>query len=183
MFVGRLSAEKGPSLLLDSLNVLGRLEPVVFVGSGPEEEFVRRRAVELGIGAEFVGEVSQAVVKQMMSQARLVVVPSVPRGLQQEGSGIAVLEAMACGTPVVVTRVGGLPENMPPVLSRLIGEPTSDSLAAAIDEALNSGWEELSRQSRAHVLAHHSLDRLAHEYRTLYTNMLEEQPGISFSSG
>ena len=74
-------------------------------GDGPVRGDVERQAVESGVGADvtFLGEQDDLVA--LLSVSDLFLLPSI-----QESFGLAALEAMACGVPVVASRVGGLPE-------------------------------------------------------------------------
>jgi len=78
---------------------------LVLVGDGPERQAVEKLAASLGLGRHvaFLGE--QLQMGRLLAQADLFVLPS-----EQESFGLAALEALASGVPVVATRVGGLPE-------------------------------------------------------------------------
>jgi N-acetyl-alpha-D-glucosaminyl L-malate synthase BshA len=75
------------------------------VGEGPDRADVERQAAEQALGEDvaFLGEQDDPVA--LLSVADLFLLPSI-----QESFGLAALEAMACGVPVVASRVGGLPE-------------------------------------------------------------------------
>jgi N-acetyl-alpha-D-glucosaminyl L-malate synthase BshA len=77
----------------------------VVAGDGPVREEVERQAADTGIGDDvaFLGEQDDLVA--LLSVSDLFLLPSI-----QESFGLAALEAMACGVPVVASRVGGLPE-------------------------------------------------------------------------
>ncbi len=77
----------------------------VVVGDGPDREAVERQASEYGLEADvaFLGEQDDTVA--LLSVSDLFLLPSI-----QESFGLAALEAMACGVPVVASKVGGLPE-------------------------------------------------------------------------
>lgn len=77
----------------------------VIAGDGPVRDDVERQAAEAGIGDDvaFLGEQNDLVA--LLSVSDLFLLPSI-----QESFGLAALEAMACGVPVVASRVGGLPE-------------------------------------------------------------------------
>ena len=111
LFVGRIEALKGVDLLLrTSAHLETDAEVQVLVvgsdgdGSG-EVDRLRRLADELDVGqsVEFVGRVPQEQLAWYYSAADVCVIPSF-----YESFGLAALESMACGTPVVASRVGGL---------------------------------------------------------------------------
>ncbi len=78
---------------------------LLLVGDGPDVHLARERLSTAGLmgSAEFLGE--QLDIVSVLSVADLFLLPS-----SQESFGLAALEAMACGVPVVASRVGGLPE-------------------------------------------------------------------------
>lgn len=108
LFVGRLTAQKGPDLLLEAVpHVLhGRPDAkVVFVGDGDLRPVLARRSHELGVAhaVRFTGAVDpDGDLVNLYKSTDVVCVPS-----RNEPFGIVVLEAWAAGKPVVVTRNGG----------------------------------------------------------------------------
>lgn len=145
LYAGRLSPEKGLGLLLDALSRIPRerYELLTIAGRGALESTLRSQAGALGVAVNFVGQLSRSEVIQAMQGARCLVIPSVPGYGQEEASGLAPLEGMACGTPVVVTRVGGLPENIPDDYAELICDPDIDAMVRSINAAM-----ELDHESR-----------------------------------
>lgn len=97
VYVGRLSAEKGPLLLADSLRRLGA--PGVFVGDGEQAAAVRARCP----AAETTGWVPADEVRRRLRQARVLVLPSLWFELQ----GLVVAEAAALGVPSIVPDTSG----------------------------------------------------------------------------
>ena len=110
LYVGRIEALKGVDLLIHTAAHLSADDVQVLVvgsdadGSG-EIARLKRMAEDLNVGEsfEFVGRVPQERLAWYYSAADVCVVPSF-----YESFGLAALESMACGTPVVATRVGGL---------------------------------------------------------------------------
>jgi N-acetyl-alpha-D-glucosaminyl L-malate synthase BshA len=78
---------------------------LLMVGDGPDRQDAENEARELGVGADvrFLGRLG--AVAPVLAAADLFVLPS-----QTESFGLAALEAMACGAPVLAARTGGLPE-------------------------------------------------------------------------
>lgn len=106
LYLGRLSSEKGLDLLLHALERAGDPEFLI-VGEGPESSRLRRLATSLGLAqTRFLERVPHAEVPEIIRSARFLAVPS----LWHETAGLAALEAMAAGRPLLVSDRGGLPE-------------------------------------------------------------------------
>ncbi len=108
--VGRLESVKGFDLLLHAfagLSARGSRTSLTFIGDGPQHAALRDLADDLEIAdrVEFTGRLDRDAVRRRLHAAELFVMPS-----RSEGLPLALLEAMACGLPVVATRVGGMPE-------------------------------------------------------------------------
>lgn len=112
LFVGRLATQKGVDLAVSiwerSANAGLRL---TVIGDGPESEALAKRA--MGIGVQFVGRLSPDRVRQKMSEARCLLVPS----RSFESQPLVILEALAAGLPVIAT-------DWPPIRSILESMPT-----------------------------------------------------------
>jgi D-inositol-3-phosphate glycosyltransferase len=111
LYVGRIEPLKGLELLLSAAALLDDIADtrLIIVGGKPAEDTELQRlkalAETLGIGdsTTFTGAVGQEDLRKYYSASDVFVLPS-----YYESFGLAALEAMACGTPVVVSRVGGL---------------------------------------------------------------------------
>ncbi len=127
--VGHLVAHKRHRLLLPLLRDLPTAQ-LVILGEGPERASLRQTAERLGVGARLLlpGEVPPAEVAQAYAAADLLLHPS-----EREGLPNVVLEAMACGCPVVAAPVGGLREVVPPSpLGALVDPKDEDALLEAV---------------------------------------------------
>jgi glycosyltransferase involved in cell wall biosynthesis len=105
LFAGRLTPRKAPDLLLHAL-VEAPEVTCVFAGDGPMRSRLERLAETLGVAerALFLGSVGQADMPALYAAADFVVMPSF-----SETTSMVAVEAMACGTPVIATRIAELP--------------------------------------------------------------------------
>lgn len=136
--VGRLLAHKRFDLLLDCVALLAdRTQPITcrIIGDGPERPALRRQAERLGIDhlVEFRPGVGDDELLPLVKAGRLFVFPS-----EREGFGIAALEAIACGIPVITTSAehNHARHLVPRSAHGVVCEPTAPALAAAVDSAL-----------------------------------------------
>jgi len=146
--VGHLVVRKGQHLLLEALARLdapGRRPLLVLVGRGPDEAALRRQAERLGLrdDVRFAGSVSPDELPGFYRAADALVLPSL-----REGWPNVVLEALACGTPVLATAVWGTPEILEGCRAGLLVEPTVEGLLAGLrrlpelDRAAARPWAE-----------------------------------------
>jgi alpha-1,6-mannosyltransferase len=135
--VGRLSSEKNPELAVDTLRELRRAgldARLTMVGDGPLRTQLERRAV--GLPVVFTGYVGQPdQVAEIVAQADVALAPS---GV--ESFGLAILEALACGTPVVVRDDGAGPE--------LVRSEGAGAACAGTPEAMAQGVARLLELDR-----------------------------------
>lgn len=140
LYVGNLKQSKGCLDLLEAFAVTQPAQPqarLVYVGEGPCRAPLLARAWELDIEARvrLAGAMPHAVLPDWFRAADLLCLPS-----HNEGVPNVVLEAMACGTPVVATRVGGIPEVVPNHAGRLVPLGDAAALADALAAALAQEW-------------------------------------------
>ena len=127
--IGYLIERKGHHLLIDALTQLPEAH-LVIVGDGEEQANLARQIVERGLNqrVRLVGVVPNAKLARWYSAADVLALAS-----SREGWANVLLESMACGTPVVATRIWGTPEIMrDPVAGRLVNERTAEAFAQAI---------------------------------------------------
>jgi len=126
-FVGGLQPYKGLDNLADALNETEIDCRVVIAGDGPERKRLQRK---FGEKAVFLGPVPYEQIPAVYDQIDVFVLPSHTEGLPR-----VILEAQATGTPVVATRVGGLPEVVDNGKTGLLVDSKNPAqLAEAIDE-------------------------------------------------
>ena len=172
VFVGRLHEEKG---VRDVLELAERLPSVKVsvAGHGPLEGEVAAAAGRLP-NLDFAGSLDRAGVLRSLKGARVCVMPS----RWQEPGGIAALEAMSVGTPVVAYASGGLAEYVGDVGGGRVIEP--DALALAREcETLHrdrNAWEQLSQRGAAGVASKHSPEPYALAVERIYGRLIDEAP-------
>lgn len=148
LYVGRLDPVKGVADLLGAAARLVPTEPrlqVVCVGTGVVEGILRARAAraDLEHHVRFVGQASPPEVARWLAAADLLCLPSF-----SEGCPNVVVEALACGRPVVGTAVGGTPELVDASCGILITPGNPSWLADALSRALERPWDEDKIASR-----------------------------------
>jgi len=134
LYFGRLSIEKGVNVLLEASKYLSKNRNILIIGDGYLYKNLEHKAKYLHCNIKFQGWVDHKLLPQFIRRAKLVVVPSL-----SEPQGVVVLEAMACGVPVIGTNIGGIPEmikhnengwlvkpNNPNVLGKMIEKALSD---------------------------------------------------------
>lgn len=119
--VRRLIPRVGLEVLLDAWGQIASDSDgatLLIAGEGFEREALEARAARLGVAhaVRFLGSVSEEQLQRCYQAADVSVVPSVAL----EGFGLVVLESLACGTPVIASDVGGLPEALAGLDSRLV---------------------------------------------------------------
>lgn len=135
----RLDPEKGAGVVVDSLPLLVDRYPDVtldVVGSGRMLAALRQRVDALALGSRvtFHGKVDHATVMRLLHQSDLFCYPT----SASEGFPKVVLEALACGLPVVATRVSVLSELLESGCGVSIDEPTPAAVARAVDACFAS---------------------------------------------
>ncbi|MGA3022260.1 MAG: glycosyltransferase family 4 protein [Thermoplasmata archaeon] len=161
LFVGRLASNKGLLDLAEAFALLGKLDrsaQLVVVGEdGGQRAPVEARAKALGVSdrVHLVGHVDDdALLSAAYREARLTVLPS-----EYEAFGLVLLESLAAGTPVVASRVGGIPEFVEDGQAGLLVPPRSP---AALAEAIGRVWSD---RDLARRLGEYGRDRVVPRYR------------------
>lgn len=153
--VGRLTEQKGQSVLVEALAASHHTEArVALVGDGEDRVHLEALVARRGLGerVDFVGEVSDPA--PWFRAATLVVAPS-----RWDGMAVALLEAMACGAPIVATEVAGTSAIAD--VGETVPVEAPAALAAAIDALLDdqSRRERMGAQARVRALERYTLRR------------------------
>ena len=169
--VSRLAPEKGVDVLVRAHARLGRGALLVIAGDGPETERCRRLAEELGAAdrVRFLGLVRD--VPRVLGGCDVAVVPS----LAPEAFGLAVVEAMAAGKPVVVSDAGALPDIIDHgrcgvVVPRGDAAAMADAIGRLLDGPVFAA--QLGAAGRARARARHDLGGWVERVLALYARTL-----------
>ena len=145
-FVGRLSAEKNPMALLDAVDGVPGLR-LVMIGDGALRSELQASAERRGLNVEFLGTRCHHELPALLARSTAFALVS-----QYEGNPKALLEAMACGVPVIGTRVRGIQDVVEHRRTGLLCGSSPLEIRAAIQETLSD--PELRRQMIANALAY-----------------------------
>ncbi len=131
--VGALLAIKGQALAIRALTLLPEDVRLAIAGTGADEPALRRLVAELSLESrvQFLGAVEHDMLPHLLCAADVMVLPS-----EREGLANAWIEALACGTPVVIPDVGGAREVVRDGSAGRIVARTPDDIARGVAELL-----------------------------------------------
>jgi glycosyltransferase involved in cell wall biosynthesis len=145
---GKLACFKGPDVLVDAAAIYERQMPqvtTVIAGDGSDRKSLESMARALHLrNVRFAGWLDQEKLAKLYAVSDLAVVPS-----REEPFGLAAIEALACGLPVVATRVGGLPEYVDDSVGRLVNPDSAGELAHAVCAELALGARRVKGKAAA----------------------------------
>lgn len=170
--VAGLRAEKNVARLVRAFAALRAREPtrLVILGDGPERQRLQALAEQLGVAAdvELVGYVPRP-------QAWLPAFDLFALSSDTEQLPIAMLEAMACGVPVVATRVGDVPHIVPPVAHAGLSAPDDAAFTAALLAAVDARaqWPVWRAAGLEQVRRHYTRERMLSDWGALLDGRIE----------
>jgi glycosyltransferase involved in cell wall biosynthesis len=178
LVVGRLHPEKGYPFIFEAIaKIKGRLDrPVrlLVAGTGPFEGAFRSQVDALGCSdvVQFLG--FRKDVADLMAAADLMVLPSVA-----EAFGLVLTEALYLGTPVVATRVGGIPEIVTDGVDGVLVPPAnSQALANALTDLLGDPERRrrMAGSSRQRIEQRFQFQNMIHAYEAIYDILTHQLP-------
>lgn len=175
VFVGRLTEGKGVETLIDAWRDLGSVR-LRIVGDGSLRNQLENRAKSEGLNIEFTGKQDRAAVLEAISNATFLIMPSV----WYETFGLVVAEAFACGTPVLVSRIGSLDELVQEGKTGAkftAGDPRD--LANAVRTLLSdeSRLRQMRTEARAFFDAHLTEEKNYSQLMAIYGDVLAKRVG------
>ncbi len=155
----------------------------VIVGEGDDLDYLERLAREYGVAENviFAGRVSDEELPLLYNACDAFVMCSradrTRRGILAEGFGLALLEASACGKPVIAGRSGGVPDAVQDGITGMLVNPVdSDEVAAAIVKVLREPWlaKVMGENGRKWVEAEMNWTRAADEFEQAMTKFFPQ---------
>lgn len=180
LFVGRLVEKKGLRHLIEAMPAVLAVRPrasLEVIGFGHEQAALERRVADLGLRkrVRFLGALPQEQLPGHYRKASLFVAPFVEAGNgDQEGLGLVVAEAMACGCPVVVGDVPGVRDLVADDTGVIVPAADHAALAATVVGLLGDAVrrEQLAVNGRAHVLRYFDWAVVADGYASLLQRLV-----------
>lgn len=171
LFVGSLIERKGVIYLIQAFSKVIEHFPnykLILIGEGSQRAECEGLVKRLGLkeNVSFTGAQSQASVAEAMRKAKILVLPST-----EEGLGVVLLEALASGTPVVASNVGGISDVIDDNVGVRIPPADPDHLAKAILSILRlpvEGWMNLHQNSRKRACEDYDWDKIAQRLIEIY---------------
>jgi len=163
----------------DLVEVLARVRRhtkarLMLIGDGPDRQKLMQRARDLDVLKSVCLVGAHAEFVDYLRHADVFLLPS-----ESESFGVAALEALSCGVPVVAYRVGGLPDVVVPEAGRLAAPFDVDALAGATQEILSDAGlrERMGRAARAHVESRFRREAAIDRYEAHYRRVLAAASG------
>lgn len=189
LFVGAIRPVKGLDILLHAFAAMvreGRVERLFVVGevffAAYRKAYAEARALAHELGLEdrvtFCGGVDHAEVARLMQESAVLVAPS-----RRETLGMVLVEALACGTPVVATACGGPSDIVTPDVGKLVPVEDADALARAITSVLDHPEDYPPERLRAHAVRKFAWSKVAEDYLALYRHILQPDGGTVSNTG
>jgi glycosyltransferase involved in cell wall biosynthesis len=172
-FVGKFTNFKGIDILIKAARIVtDEIPEVVFAlaGDGQLMAEMKQLSAELKLNnVYFLGQQTQEDVASLYSVADVSVVPS-----RIEPFGLVAIEALGCGTPVVATNAGGLPDFVNNKVGQLIEMEDVDALAKAIIEELKNNTKlTKGKYAREYAVENYSWKKTLQNVIDIYKGVLE----------
>lgn len=171
--IGRFSPVKGQEILLRASGSILKGFPtarILVIGGGPDEKRLRGLVFELGIEKNVVLAKSVDDTKETLSIMDVFVMPSI-----KEGLGLSLIEAMACGTPCVASRIGGIENVIEDGKTGLFFMPgNAEGLAAAVKRILGDKLLRgiLSNNGREKASKYFDIEKMTTKVEMLYKEVI-----------
>ena len=176
LYAGRFSYEKGLVYLLESLKYMNNCK-IYLAGDGPEKTILKRIAKKYERRVFFLGRINRDYMPLLYNAMDVFVLPSLSEGFPN-----SLLEALACGLPVVATPVGVVSDIIRSQLGVIVEKKNSKAIALGINKVINSN---LIEKYKIHKIIRmlFSFDIIANKIYGLYSSILDRPPShVCFAS-
>jgi len=181
LYVGLMRHVKGIDVLLEAMKRVAAEKPdvkLVLVGGGVYRDYkaqeieLHELARKFGLekNVEFAGIKTPAEVAKYMRESALLVLPS-----RTETFGAVLIEALACGTPVVATACGGTEDIVCENVGRLVPKENAEALANAVIEVLTKRDQFDSAKLRRYATTNYAWEQIAHQTVDLYSRAINSK--------
>jgi glycosyltransferase involved in cell wall biosynthesis len=173
LFVGEISPRKGVGSLIEAFGIIARKRNdfvVNLVGYGSHEREYKKQVMERGLEAKvnFTGRKDKKEVAEIMQRSDFFVLPS-----PYEPFGVVLIEAMACGKPVIATSSGGPPEFVNKEMGLLVPPGNPKALAEAIEYMLDHCDEYDSEKISSTIKERFSYKSIGKQLHDIYSKYSE----------
>ncbi len=157
LYVGRLEPQKNLTTLLLAISQLPRPLKLVLVGQGSQKQKLIRQAKNLSLNLIIKDQINHREIPRIYQSADIFVLPSLI-----EGSPKVLLEAMACGLPIVASNVIGIKEIIKSQVTGVLVEPTVTGLSSGINYVLSHplSAQRIGASARREATKHYSQDTI-----------------------
>ncbi|MGH2476462.1 MAG: glycosyltransferase family 4 protein [Candidatus Limnocylindrales bacterium] len=179
-FVGRVAPEKGIVEAIEIAQAAGRPLRIAakVAPGGPEREYYdstfKPALDRAGSSVEYLGELSQADRDQLFADSYAALMP----GSWPEPFGLAAIEALACGTPLIARRIGALPEIMRDGIDGFFGDDVT-AMAYLVERVADLDRAAIRRA----VIERFSVERMTDGYQTVYHSVLGDIGAVAVGPG
>jgi glycosyltransferase involved in cell wall biosynthesis len=162
--VSRLVEYKGHGLLVEAVNEMANTS-LVIAGDGPYRDEMEEKA---GPDVHFAGRVDEDMLPHYYSLGDVFALPTFG-----EGMPLSILESLACGTPVVSTAVGAIPDVVTDDVGRVVAPQDTDALRQALAELFSDRerLNEMTETCRTRAVEEYSWDSVAAKTADLYETL------------
>jgi len=169
IYVGRLNAVKNLTLLVDSISLsnIPKLK-VLFIGRGPQEKLIMKKAASYQIDLEIINRIENSQLPYYYNISKLFILVS-----QYEGNPKVLLEAMACGLPVIGSNVPGINSVITHDSNGLLCALNQNEIAGCIKSIMsNSEYAERLGKNAQKSVSDNSLENIISQEEELYSRIL-----------
>jgi glycosyltransferase involved in cell wall biosynthesis len=175
VFAGRLSDQKGLLTLLDAWRRMSVSFPLTIIGEGPLHDDLHARKTEAGLAnVTLMGRISRGETVELIRRSRFLILPS----MSYENFPLTLVEAFACGVPVIASRLGAMAEIVDDGRTGLLfraGDPADLAEKASWAFGHPLEMEAMSCASRAEFLAKYTADTNFDQLMRIYSAVLGQK--------